>query len=70
MKQAGQIFSRFTESHTYDDSKKNAKNIAQQLAEYSSLRIMEELKKAGKEIVSSKPVHYRNSVEVEIRYTE
>ncbi len=62
--------SRFTESHSYNDSCKNKKNEAQQMAEWTAKRIVERLKEEGKVIVSVKPVHFKNSVKVEIKYTE
>ena len=70
MKRSAPILSRYTESHTYDDSNKNQKNEAQKMAEWTAKNIVEKLKGEGKVIVSVKPVHYRNTVKVEIKYIE
>ena len=70
MKHAAQIISRYTESHSYDDSNKNQKNEAQKMAEWTAKNIVEKLKDEGKVVISVKPVHFRNSVKVEIKYIE
>ena len=70
MKHSSPILTQYTESHSYDDSNKNQKNEAQKMAEWTAKNIVEKLKDQGKTIVSVRPVHYRNTVKVEIRYIE
>ena len=69
MKYTPQIFSLYTESHSYNDNK-NQKNDAQRMAEWTAKHIVEKLKQEGKVIISVKPVHVRNNVKVEIKYAE
>lgn len=70
MRHASPVISWYTESHSYNDSNKNQKNEAQKMAEWTAKNFVEKLKEQGSVIISVKPIHFKNTVKVEIKYIE